>query len=61
VSLAAEGRTVIVAAHRVGTVACADRVVVLDAGRIVEEGRREELLARPDSRYRAVVEPLLNL
>lgn len=57
--LASDGKTVIVAAHRLGTVMCADRLVVLDKGRVVEEGSREDLLQRPDSRYRAVVEPQL--
>jgi ATP-binding cassette subfamily B protein len=39
-----EGRTVIVIAHRLSTVRHADRIVVLDSGRIVESGTHAKLL-----------------
>jgi ATP-binding cassette subfamily B protein len=40
------GRTVVVVASRVSTVRDADRIAVLDAGRLVEQGTHEELVAR---------------
>ena len=49
-----QGRTTLVIAHRPATIALADRVAVLDGGRIVEHGTHEELLRR-SQRYRMLL------
>ncbi len=46
VETVAKGRTTIVIAHRLATVKQADRIVVMDEGRIVAQGRHEDLVAQ---------------
>ncbi len=48
------GRTVVVVAHRLSTVKNADRIVVLDGGRIAEQGTHSELIARRGAYYTLV-------
>ncbi|MCB4919585.1 MULTISPECIES: ABC transporter ATP-binding protein [Brucella] len=47
-----QGRTTLVIAHRLATIANADRIVVVEDGRIAEEGSHAELIVRKDGRYR---------
>ncbi len=49
-----EGRTTVIVAHRTSTLSLADRVVLLDRGRVVAEGTHQELLAGVP-RYREVL------
>ena len=46
-----KGRTTLVIAHRLATIANADRIVVVENGQVVEQGSHGDLLARKGSRY----------
>jgi ATP-binding cassette, subfamily B, bacterial MsbA len=50
------GRTTIVIAHRLSTVQRADRILVLDEGKILEQGSHDELLQKEGSLYRRLYE-----
>tara|TARA_Y100000588_G_scaffold393423_1_gene509353 strand:- start:1927 stop:3699 length:1773 start_codon:yes stop_codon:yes gene_type:complete len=51
-----EGRTSFVIAHRLSTIVNADKIVVMDSGKIVEVGDHETLLEKPDGRYKELYE-----
>ena len=51
-----KGRTSIIIAHRLATIQKADKIIVMDAGQIVEQGTHEELLKKDDGYYRNLYE-----
>ena len=51
-----KGRTSIVIAHRLATIQKADKIIVMDAGKIVEEGTHTELLKKPNGYYKNLYE-----
>ena len=55
-----QGRTTFVIAHRMSTVRRADRIVVMEQGRIVEEGRHDELLQRGGSYRKLFAEQMFD-
>lgn len=50
-----EGRTTIAIAHRLATLRNADRLLVIDGGKVVEQGTHEELLANEDGHFSKLV------
>ena len=51
-----QGRTVIVIAHRLSTVHRANNIIVLEGGRVAEQGSHSELLALPGGTYKKLHE-----
>lgn len=51
-----EGRTSIIIAHRLATIKKADNIIVMEKGKIVEQGTHKELLTRDDGYYRNLYE-----
>ena len=49
-----QGRTTLVIAHRLTTIADSDRIVVVEDGRIVEQGSHEQLITRKSGRYKSL-------
>jgi len=52
--------TVLIVAHRLSTIARAERIAILEDGRITEAGTYRQLLNRPNSRFRALMAAQLN-
>ena len=50
------GKTVLVVAHRMRTVDKADKIVVLDNGRVIEQGSPDELRKMPNGKYRHMLD-----
>ena len=51
-----QGRTSIVIAHRLATIKKADKIIVMEAGKIVEMGTHKDLLKKEDGHYRNLYE-----
>src|SRR2546422_1529589 len=55
------GRTVFAIAHRLSTLRRASRLLVIADGRLVESGTHEELVAKPEGKYRRLYEMQVEL
>ncbi len=53
-----KNKTVVVVAHRLSTVRNADNIIVLDHGRIAEQGNHEHLLAQKGKYYNLIINQL---
>lgn len=53
---ASRGRTTIIVAHRLSTIRDADNIVVMDAGKVIEQGSHADLMGRKDSLYARLVQ-----
>ena len=53
---ASQGRTTFVIAHRLSTVRNADNILVITAGRLVEQGNHDSLMRQPDGVYKHLIE-----
>ena len=51
-----KNRTVLVIAHRLSTIMKADKIIVIDGGKAIEEGTHAELIANQDSAYAKLVQ-----
>ena len=54
-----QGKTTIVIAHRLSTIQKMDRIIVIEDGRIIEEGSHNDLLAKQESLYKKLVDNLI--
>ena len=52
--------TVVIVAHRLSTVRSADKIFVMQEGKIVEEGNHEELVQNPDGVYTSLIRRQMN-
>ena len=51
-----KNKTVIAIAHRLSTLRSMDRIIVLDSGKIIEDGTPQELLSKKDSLFKHLYE-----